>query len=113
MGEDYPEIVEKLPMIEKVIKAEEERFQLTLNDGIRMVNDTIARLKAEGKQEIDGVTAFTFYDTYGFPLDLTQDMAEEAGMTVDALGFEEAMQKQRENSKSSKQKVTAWDRLLP
>ncbi len=109
MGEDYPEIVEKLPTIEKVIKAEEERFQLTLNDGIRMVNDTIARLKAEGKQEIDGVTAFTFYDTYGFPLDLTQDMAEEAGMTVDAQGFEQAMQKQRENSKNTKQKVTAWD----
>lgn len=109
MGEDYPEIAEKLPLIEKTIKTEEERFQLTLNDGIRIVNETIARLKAEGKQEIDGQTAFRLYDTYGFPLDLTQDMAEEAGMVVDLTGFEEAMKMQRQMSKDSKQKVTAWD----
>lgn len=112
MGEDYPEIVEKLPMIERTIKAEEERFQLTLNDGIRIVTDTIAQLKSEGKTEIDGQTAFTFYDTYGFPIDLTQDMAEEAGMTVDAVGFEEAMNNQRELSKKAKKKITAWDLAL-
>ncbi len=102
MGEDYPELVEKLSFIEKVIKTEEERFQMTLSDGIRIVNDNIARLKAEGKTEIDGATAFMFYDTYGFPIDLTQDMAEEAGMTVDNAGFEAAMQAQRELSKKSK-----------
>ncbi len=109
MGEDYPELVEKLSFIEKVIKTEEERFQMTLSDGIRIVNDNIARLKAEGKTEIDGATAFMFYDTYGFPIDLTQDMAEEAGMTVDNAGFEAAMQAQRELSKKSKKDVTAWD----
>ena len=108
MGEDYPELVEKLSFIEKVIKTEEERFQMTLSDGIRIVNDNIARLKAEGKTEIDGATAFMFYDTYGFPIDLTQDMAEEAGMTVDNAGFEAAMQAQRELSKNSKKDVTAW-----
>lgn len=112
MGEDYPEISEKLPMIERAIKAEEERFQLTLTDGIHIVNDAIDRLKKEGKTEIDGVTAFTFYDTYGFPIDLTQDMAEEAGMTVDSAGFEAAMKNQREQSRMSKQKVTAWDLAL-
>ena len=109
MGEDYPELAEKLSFIEKVIKTEEERFQMTLSDGIRIVNDNIARLKAEGKTEIDGPTAFTFYDTYGFPIDLTQDMAEEAGMTVDEKGFEEAMKAQRELSKKSKKDITAWD----
>ena len=109
MGEDYPELVEKLSFIEKVIKTEEERFQMTLSDGIRIVNDNIARLKAEGKTEIDGATAFMFYDTYGFPIDLTQDMAEEAGMTVDNAGFEAAMQAQRELSKKSKKDITAWD----
>lgn len=109
MGEDYPELVEKLSFIEKVIKTEEERFQMTLSDGIRIVNDNIARLKAEGKTEIDGATAFMFYDTYGFPIDLTQDMAEEAGMTVDEKGFEAAMQTQRELSKKSKKDITAWD----
>ena len=109
MGEDYPELVDKLSFIEKVIKTEEERFQMTLSDGIRIVNDNIARLKAEGKTEIDGATAFMFYDTYGFPIDLTQDMAEEAGMTVDGDGFEKAMQAQRELSKKSKKDITAWD----
>lgn len=109
MGEDYPELIEKLSFIEKVIKTEEDRFQMTLNDGIRIVDDTIARLKAEGKTEIDGPTAFTFYDTYGFPIDLTQDMAAESGMTVDEKGFEDAMQAQRELSKKSKKDITAWD----
>ena len=109
MGEDYPELVEKLSFIEKVIKTEEERFQMTLSDGIRIVNDNMARLKAEGKTEIDGATAFMFYDTYGFPIDLTQDMAEEAGMTVDNAGFEAAMQTQRQLSKKSKKDITAWD----
>lgn len=109
MGEDYPELREKLSFIEKVIKTEEERFQMTLNDGIRIVNDSIAHLKADGKTEIDGATAFMFYDTYGFPIDLTQDMAEEAGMTVDNKGFEEAMKAQRELSKKSKKDITAWD----
>ena len=109
MGEDYPELAEKLSFIEKVIKTEEERFQMTLSDGIRIVNDNIARLKAEGKTEIDGATAFIFYDTYGFPIDLTQDMAEESGMTVDEKGFEEAMKAQRELSKKSKKDITAWD----
>ncbi len=109
MGDVYPEVREKLPMIQKAIKAEEERFHMTLNDGLAIVNQAIAKLKAEGKTEIDGATAFTFYDTYGFPIDLTQDMAEEAGMTVDAQGFEDAMAKQRELSKNAKKSVTAWD----
>ena len=109
MGEDYPELVDKLSFIEKVIKTEEERFQMTLNDGIKIVNDTITRLKSEGKTVIDGPTAFMFYDTYGFPIDLTGDMAEENGMSVDEPGFEEAMKAQRELSKKSKKDITAWD----
>lgn len=112
MGEDFPELLEKMSFIEKAIKTEEERFQVTLNDGIRIVQDNISKLKAEGKTEIDGATAFMFYDTYGFPIDLTQDMAEENGMTVDAEGFEAAMARQREMSKKAKKAVTTWDLAL-
>ncbi|MBR6756281.1 MAG: alanine--tRNA ligase [Peptococcaceae bacterium] len=112
MGEDYPELNEKLSFIEKAIKTEEERFQMTLNDGLRIVQDKIDELKANGIQEIDGTTAFTFYDTYGFPIDLTQDIAEENEMTVDTAGFEAAMANQREMSKKAKKAVTAWDLAL-
>lgn len=112
MGEDYPELYEKLSFIEKAIKTEEERFQATLSDGIKIVNDCIARLQAEGKTKIDGQTAFMFYDTYGFPIDLTQDMAEESGLTVDSEGFEKAMENQRMMSKKAKKAVTAWDLAL-
>lgn len=112
MGEDYPEVVAKLSVVENAIKVEEERFQVTLNDGIKMVNETIAKLKADGEAIIAGADAFAFYDTFGFPIDLTQDMAEENGLTVDTAGFEQAMAEQRERARKGKKAVKTWDLAL-
>lgn len=109
MGDAYPSIVDQAAFIEATIKSEEERFMKTLTEGMDRVSDTIASLKADGKTVIDGQTAFTFYDTYGFPIDLTKDVAEENGLTVDADGFEAAMAEQRRKSKAAHQTVDAWD----
>ncbi len=109
MGDVYPEIVEQKSFIESTIKKEEERFLQTLQDGLKRVNETVEALKKEGKTEIDGKSAFMFYDTYGFPIDLTKDIAEEEEMTVDVDGFEKAMAKQREMSKASRQQVDVWN----
>ncbi|MFZ5943346.1 MAG: alanine--tRNA ligase [Bacillota bacterium] len=112
MAETYPEISEKLDYVQKVIKVEEERFQETLNDGIKIVNEMVARIKREGLQEISGAEAFTLYDTYGFPLDLTEDIAEEEGLTVDKEGFNKAMEQQRERARNAQKDVRAWDLAL-
>lgn len=109
MGEAYPELGEHQSFIESIILNEEERFYQTLQDGLRIVTDTIQRIKSENSSVIDGKNAFKFYDTYGFPVDLTKDMAEEEGMTVDIEGFEEAMAEQRRMAKESQNKKNVWD----
>lgn len=109
MGDVYPEILEKQGFIEQTIRTEEERFLQTLQDGLKRVNETIAALEKKGEKTIDGPSAFMFYDTYGFPIDLTKDMAEEVGMTVDIEGFDRAMAKQREQSKGDRARVDLWD----
>jgi alanyl-tRNA synthetase len=100
MGADYPEIVEKRDIIQRYVQAEEERFGKTLNDGLAILEP---RLKAalEGRQVLDGKTAFLLQDTYGFPLDLTQLIAEERGVKVDEAGFQAEMQAQRERGRAS------------
>jgi alanyl-tRNA synthetase len=103
MGGYYPEIVEKREFIERVIRTEEERFHETLSDGLAILSELAAKAKAEGKTEISGPDAFKLYDTYGFPLDLTEDFAAEKGMTVDRAGFDAAMQEQRERARSARQ----------
>ncbi len=102
MGDQYPEIREKQDFIVKVIANEEERFRLTLEDGLGILEEIIAKTKGEGKDVISGDDAFRLYDTYGFPLDLTEDAAEEQGMTVDKDGFEAAMEEQRERARSAR-----------
>ncbi|MBS5595233.1 MAG: alanine--tRNA ligase [Clostridiales bacterium] len=109
MGDAYPSVVEQASFVEETIRSEEERFMKTLSEGMERVNETVRTLQSEGKTEIDGKTAFTFYDTYGFPIDLTKDVAEENGLTVDAEGFERAMDAQRQQSKAAQQTVDAWD----
>lgn len=109
MGEDYPEIREKLDYIQSVIKAEEERFFNTLQDGLKKVSQTIDELKKVNKAVIDGESAFLFYDTYGFPIDLTKDIAEENDMSVDLMGFEVAMERQRQMSKDARASVDVWE----
>ena len=102
MGDQYPEIREKKDFIVKVIANEEERFHMTLADGMKILEDKIETLKAEGKTVIPGVDVFQLYDTYGFPIDLTEDAAEENGMTVDKEGFEAAMEEQRRRARNAR-----------
>ncbi|MEX1031517.1 MAG: alanine--tRNA ligase [Paenibacillaceae bacterium] len=103
MGVYYPEVTEKQAYIEKVIRTEEERFHETLSDGLNILSQMIEDAKREGKQEISGTDAFKLYDTFGFPLDLTEDYAMENGMSVDNKGFEAAMQQQRKRARSARQ----------
>lgn len=105
MGSYYPEVVEKREFIEKVIRTEEERFHETLSDGLEMLSSIIEGLKKEGRSVIGGHDAFRLYDTYGFPLDLTEDFASENGFTVDSEGFENEMEAQRSRARSARQET--------
>lgn len=105
MGGHYPDIVEKREFIEKVVKNEEERFHETLTDGLNILSEMAAAAKAEGRSQINGPEAFKLYDTYGFPLDLTEDYAAEHGLSVDHDGFEQAMQEQRDRARAARQDV--------
>ena len=109
MKEPYPELVEKKEYIQKVIRMEEERFHTTLHEGMRVVASIVERVKADGRDRIGGREAFLLYDTYGFPLDLTEDIAEEQGLSVDRPGFDQAMAEQRERARAARQDVKAWD----
>ncbi|MDA2003527.1 alanine--tRNA ligase [Bacillus cereus] len=101
----YPEVLEKKDFIAKVVKNEEERFHETLHDGEAILAEVIAKAKEEKTTVISGVDAFRLYDTYGFPIELTEEYAEEAGMTVDHEGFENEMEKQRERARAARQDV--------
>ncbi len=101
MGEAYPELVEQQRHCEMVIKAEEEGFNRTLDKGIELFESIAARLESEGRSQIAGEDAFKLYDTYGFPLDLTQLMAEERGLAVDLDGFNREMENQRTKARQS------------
>ncbi|WP_417491335.1 alanine--tRNA ligase [Maricaulis sp.] len=100
MGEAYPELVRAQPMLEDTLRIEEERFQTTLGRGLGLLEEATAGLAAGAV--LPGDTAFKLYDTYGFPLDLTQDALRAKGMTVDEAGFETAMDKQRSDARASK-----------
>ncbi|MEQ9126554.1 MAG: alanine--tRNA ligase, partial [Alphaproteobacteria bacterium] len=93
MGDDYPELRRALPLIEETLKLEEERFKATLDRGLRLLDEATDKL-GEG-QALDGETAFRLYDTFGFPLDLTQDILRGQGRAVDQAGFDRAMERQR------------------
>ncbi|WP_377864375.1 alanine--tRNA ligase [Bacillus sp. R86525] len=105
MKDFYPEVLEKKDFIAKVVKNEEERFHETLHDGEAILAEVIAKAKEEKTTVISGVDAFRLYDTYGFPIELTEEYAEEAGMTVDQAGFENEMEKQRERARAARQDV--------
>ncbi|AFU15101.1 Alanyl-tRNA synthetase [Bacillus thuringiensis MC28] len=105
MKDFYPEVLEKKDFIAKVVKNEEERFHETLHDGEAILAEVIAKAKEEKTTVISGVDAFRLYDTYGFPIELTEEYAEEACMTVDHKGFEAEMEKQRERARAARQDV--------
>ena len=101
MKDYYPYLEEKLEYIAKLVKAEEERFHATLADGEKLLKEVIEK-NADSKT-IDGVTAFKLYDTYGFPLELTIEIAQESGYRVDEKGFQTEMEKQRERARNARE----------
>lgn len=103
MGVYYPEVVEKREFIERIIRIEEERFHVTLSDGLAILDKLVQSAKQSGGTVISGPDAFKLYDTYGFPFDLTEDYGLENGLTVDRAGFDEAMEAQRELARSARQ----------
>ncbi len=98
----YPNLLESRGLIKQLVKAEEERFLKTLSAGESMLSDALA--STEG-QTLDGKTAFKLYDTYGFPFELTQEIASESGFSVDSPGFEEEMKKQQERARNARTDV--------
>jgi alanyl-tRNA synthetase len=101
MGESFPELISQKQLVEKVIKEEETVFLRTLEKGIRLLETETDKLKAAGKTVIGGNEAFILYDTFGFPLDLTELIARENGLTVDSDGFAVEMQKQKERARNA------------
>ena len=101
MGKVFPELVEKHELVKKVILSEEERFQRTLEQGLERLDSIMSNLSAQNILVIPGKDAFELYDTFGFPLDLTQNVAEEKGFTVDEAEFEKAMKEQRERGRAA------------
>lgn len=98
----YPNVKEKADFINRVIKSEEERFHETLEDGLAILNELIKKAKAT-TNEIDGKDAFKLYDTYGFPIELTEEIAVQAGLKVDMTTFESEMQQQRDRARQARQ----------
>ena len=105
MVDFYPIVKEKQDFIEKVVKNEEERFHETLHEGLTILFDVIKKQKEKGNKQIPGEDVFKLYDTYGFPVELTEEYAEEEEMTIDYNGFESEMEKQRDRARTARQDV--------
>ena len=101
-GEAYPELVEKESYIKKVIRIEEEKFNETIEQGMEILASYIADLKKNGETTLSGENAFKLYDTYGFPIDLTQEILEEEHLSIDEEAFNEEMNKQRDRARSAR-----------
>ena len=107
----YPDLAEKQSFITRVIKTEEESFARTIDGGMRILGEHIAALRAEGKTVLSGADAFRLYDTYGFPLDLTEDILSEAGMSADTAEFDKLMDEQRERARAARGEISGWSGL--
>ncbi|OGP56339.1 MAG: alanine--tRNA ligase [Deltaproteobacteria bacterium RBG_13_52_11] len=101
MGEVYPEIKEGKKHLTQILQREEERFSVTLDYGLKVLQDEVERLKVKGKGVFPGEVAFKLYDTFGFPIDLTEDIVREKGMTIDLAGFERSMEDQRKRARDA------------
>jgi len=112
MESAYPELRKNLDYVQKVVKFEEERFNETLSDGLKMLSEEINRLGEKHQDIIPGEMAFMLYDTYGFPLDLTRDIAGEKGFSVDTKSFEALMERQREKAKAARKETYKIDELF-
>ena len=105
----YPELEEKRDYIKKIIKIEEERFDVTIDNGIAVLSEYIEEAKKSGSDKLSGEAAFKLHDTYGFPLDLTIEMAGEQGLIVDTDGFNKAMQEQKQAARDAREDGSSWD----
>ncbi|GGJ11984.1 alanine--tRNA ligase [Alicyclobacillus cellulosilyticus] len=103
MGDDYPEVREKLAFIQRVVRTEEERFLETLSEGEALLLQLITDLRRSGRDVLAGTDAFRLYDTFGFPIDLTEEIAREHGVNVDRAGFEAELAAQRERARQARQ----------
>ncbi len=103
MGGAYPELTRDKARVVEVLKAEEERFGETLENGMKILGDALGQIEKSGSKTLDGRTAFTLYDTFGFPLDLTADVCRERGVAVDEAGFDKAMDEQRARARAASQ----------
>ncbi|BCK50067.1 alanine--tRNA ligase [Streptococcus dysgalactiae subsp. equisimilis] len=101
MASYYPEILEKRDFIEKIVKREEETFARTIDAGSGHLDQLLAQLKEAGKDTLEGKNIFKLYDTYGFPVELTEEMAEEAGYKIDHDGFKAAMKEQQDRARAA------------
>ena len=102
MESAYPEVLEQAEFIEKVIKMEEDRFNDTLKDGMQLLDSLIAETKENGGKELPGKPVFKLYDTYGFPLELTKEYANDEGLDVDEEGFNEEMEQQKARARAAR-----------
>jgi len=113
MGDAFPELKAQQVLIEKVMKEEEDSFLRTLSTGIKLLDDIVEKAKAANKTVVEGKDAFTLYDTFGFPIDLTELIARENNMTVDGAGFNDEMEAQKNRSRSAAQQETDdWVELM-
>lgn len=104
MGKAFPELMEKKDFIIKVLKVEEDRFLETLNDGLALTENILKEMKKENRKVMSGEEAFQLYDTYGFPVELTEDVLKENDLELDKEGFIKAMEKQKEITRASSSK---------
>ncbi len=105
LGNVFPDVLPRKDFITRTIQAEENRFHQTLARGLDILEQSIDTLETEGKTELEGGRAFELYDTYGFPLDLTQLLTQERGITVDEVGFEDSMSEQRKRGRAAWQAI--------
>ncbi|MCL4370405.1 MAG: alanine--tRNA ligase [Chloroflexi bacterium] len=105
MGDAYPEVRERQEHVQSVLRQDEERFAVTLDQGMRRAEEILAQIRREGGKVISGSQAFLLYDTYGFPLDLAEDIARENGLEVDRTGFEAALEEQRERARAAREEA--------
>ncbi len=105
----YPELLEKKDYILKVISMEEQRFDATIDAGLSILSSIVEKAKGEGKSEISGEDAFKLYDTFGFPVDLTREIAEESGLGIDLEAFTALMDEQRKRARAARGSVGGWD----
>ena len=104
----YKELGTKAEYIKKVLSLEEERFDATIDQGLTILDDIMTKAREQGKSTIDGADAFKLYDTFGFPIDLTREIAEENGFETDMDGFNALMQEQKQRAREARASISGW-----